>query len=334
MPLAAVYGLNYAAGRLYDATLGPWIRQKTQATLKQKKTDPYIPPNTPGFLARDLAYQGLSFVVVDKSFQWLTSRGSVGAAAAKGAAATAGSNVLATSAVAAKNAVKTSTTLKQLVGANGFTAVNASAAAAIGPAATAAAFRALAGRTLVIAGLVSALDAGYAATIGPKLEEMVNLPFGIKKSANTDKIRGGVPLNTVKQTFEQASRQFGRTFTSALTYTVIWKELGSVVARAIALRMGGPMGGVVGALAGTVATSAVNHAVISAVGDEVSTLFQQGARAGKRVLGKELDQTAPRDVVSTMGDRVSSSVKGVLIPMTTAFGSGHKQMFFDSVSAR
>lgn len=317
MPLAAIYGINYTAGRVYDATLGPWIRQATQSALKQPHTDPYVPPNTPGFLARDLAYNGLSFLVVDKSFGWLTSRGASQAAAQ-----------------AATKAGGASTAVRQLVGANGFTAVNAAAAAAIGPTAAAAAFKSLIGRTFVIAGLVTVLDAAYAATIGPKLEQAVNLPFGITKSANTDKIRGGVPLNTVKQTVEQASRQFGRTFTSVVTYTVIWKELGSVIARAIATRMGGPVGGIVGALAGTLATSAVNHGVIAAIGTKASDVTQGIVRTGKRVLGKKLDEAPPKDVIATMGDRVASSVKGVLVPMSTAFASGHAKTFADSVLPR
>ncbi len=312
-----LYGINYAIGRVYDATAGPAIRQGTQAALRQKHTEPFIPPTTPGYLARDLAYNALGFLLIDKSFSWLVARDAVKHA---GTAA---------SAAAAKGASQFG---MGLVSVGGLLGMNASVGSAATPAAIATSFQKMLGRTALVAAMVTALDAAYAATLGPRVESAVNKMFGKNESTDVKDIRGGVPLNTVRQTLEQASRQFARTFLGASAYTVVWKEAGLPMAAMVRAAIGGgPAAAIAGAVAGTLLTSVINHQIQTTLGPAFGDLAQGIVRQVKSVLGRPLDPPRKRDVVATMGDRVSNNARSVVVPLLTALFSGQMRAFTSSL---
>lgn len=300
---AELYIINYGIGRLYDATLGPFLRQTTQKAFGQKYTPPYVPPRSIGFLAREMVYGGLSFLVGKAAFGMLVS-----------------------------NAQGAGKALNPLLTSGGIAGASAGAAAAQGI--TTMAFRGLVMRSLVMTSVFTALDAMFAATVGPKVESGVNGIFGKKESTTTTNIRGGVPLNTVKVTFEQGTRNFARSFLGGLTYTIALREFGMLASKAVFAGLGvGPVGAIVGALSASLVAAAVTGIVMSAIETPAADMAQKGVRLLKKSLGKKLDpQGAQPDVVATPGDRLNGSVRSVALPYVTAALTGNQAVFMQGLT--
>lgn len=292
------FALGYVFQRLYAATVGPKLRQATSRILGEPSTKPFIPPLTPGYAAREVAAGVIGTVATTKLL----------------------SMALRTSAASVRSGA--------LLSANGLVGVNATAAATAGAAAVAGAMRAMVGRTLLLSAAGAVIDEIMARYIGPKVEGTVNRSLGIKAGATNEHVRGGVPLNAVRQTLEQRTRQFSRSFLGGVVFTVLWKEFGMGIARSVMGAVGGPAGAVIGAITGTLLTSTMNHAVMWAVGPRVADTAQAGVRLLKESLGMKLDpRNGPREVVATMGDRVAGNLGSVMVPFALASATGRQDMF-------
>lgn len=296
---ASQFAVNYVAGRLYDATLGPVIRQSTEKVLGHKKTPAYKPPLTLSFLARDLAYSVSAFLLGQHAFAYL-SRGS----------SSAKTSILTTSA-----------------GVSGATAGSVAGSLTLG------AVKSIAGQTFVMTGLFTMLDALFANGVGPMIENGVNKVLGKKRSATSLTNKDGtVPNSAMHTTVEQFSRNLVRNFCGGITYTLVLRTIGSQAASAIATQIGGPAGALIAGIATSLIASQIAGMQDQFFGQKISSLAQQGVRLVKKKMGKKLDPVQNGDVVPVLGDRVSGAARGVVVPFVTAVVGNQQSAFIRSIT--
>lgn len=286
---------GYGVGRLYDATIGPWLRQSTEAMLGRPKTPAYVPPNTPGFLARDMVSGIAGFLVGQNAFNFLNRVMTRGAG----------------------NSANLLTTSGGLSGAQ-------AAAGHFGM----AAFQRLAGQTIIMTMLFTALDAVFANFLGPKVESGVNGMFGLKvKATAKTSADGTIPQNLMRVDSEQLARNFVRNVLGGITYSTTLATIGASVARMAISAVPGPGGALLGALGSAFTASLVCGVVDAVVGAYAANVAQGTVRAVKKRLGKKLSVEKSGDVISVMGDQVSGTVKGVVVPFVVATMANQQAAF-------
>lgn len=302
LPMWGQYGVSTAIGHFFHIFGSPIVRNTTERLLGNKVDKPYKPPNTPGFLARELTYGiGVSYLNI-----------ALMKALLKRAGRATSENML--------------TSASGTIGANGALAKGASGAAVT------AAFRGMLFRNAVLCGSLAVLDAVWGAKLGGMVESGVNRALGMKQEATTTKeISSNVPMNTVKQTREQTVRQFSRSFIATTTYTIAWQAVGSLVAKQIFGAVGGPVGAIAGAFGGAMATTMFNHVVLWAIGPPVGDALQAATRGVERLLGLPVDAKTPSDVVPKIGDRVANSLEAAVIPFATALIAGQLPQYMKSL---
>lgn len=299
--LAQQFAISYGVGRLYDASIGPLIRQGTEKILQKPHTPAYKPPNTIPYLVRDVAYTVSAFLLGQHAFAWL-SRGSQQGGA---------TNMLTTA-----------------------SGVSGATAGAIAGKLTLGAVKSMVGQTALMTLLFSTLDAVFANKLGPAIEGGVNTILGKKrKSTNLSTKDGTVPTNSMRTSGEQFTRNLVRNFCSGMTYALVLRTVGSQVAASIAGTVGGPAGALIAGIAVSLVASQIAGYQDQFFGRKISSLAQTGLRTVKKSLGLKLDKKIDTDVVPVTGDRVSGSVRGVVVPFLTALASGQQQGFMRSITS-
>lgn len=289
--------MSYGFSRLYQATAGPWIRQTAERVLGQDPTPAYVPPTTPGFLARDLMGTALSFVASTRLLQVLNG------------GAVAGASLLTTSG-----------------GASG------AAAAAGAGAFTAAAMRRVLGHTLAMTVVGTAVDALVANQLGPTVEQAVNKVFGVKADTTMKSQKDGtVPTNTVKTSPEQFVRNFAHSLLGALTYSTVLGTAGMAVSRIVAQRVAGPGGALAAGVAGALVAGAAVDIEDRLLGRRAADLAQDAYRAVAGSMGVKLGPEKNDDIIPVPGDRVAWAVGGVAVPFATALATGQQTQFLRSI---
>jgi hypothetical protein len=304
LPLVGQLIVSCGLDHIFDNTLSPRIRNGTEKLLGHHPDKPYMPPNTPGFVAREMVY-GVGATFLDNALMgWLLKM--------SGHATTTN---MVTSAAGS-------------VGAN----VGAAAGALTADAATAA-VRGMIFRNFVTCAAGAALDAIYGGRIGPTVEHLVNKVFHVHEDAPKapTKLSSNTPLNTVKQTHEQTVRAFARMFTASTSYTVIWQLVGSKVAKGLFMRYGGPAGAIASAFGAMLCNTMINHAVMWAIGTPICDAAQGATRLVEKAFHMPLDKKTPEDVVPAIGDRMSIAVDAAIVPFMTALISGQLGSYMESL---
>ena len=283
IPLAwLTWGVDYVVGRAWDAAVSPHIRAAVQEFLGEPATPAYVAPMTPGYVARDLVFSALSHKIGIEVGHAVSSHMGKERQAKRGELVASGSSV-------------------------GEAALGVHALGGI------------IGRTFLMSLLFTGLDAAFA-RLGPPLESTVNKVFGKQGATRSSELREGVPMSTVQQSFEQTARQFGRSFVGGVAYSMLWQSLGAPMAQTVGMSIGGPFGGIVGAICGMLMTDVFTQGVMSVLREPAAQVAQQGARLLKQVIGVPLDAPqAKPDPLPNPGDRIAGTIRGLGVPLTTAF---------------
>lgn len=290
--------ISYGATRVYQATASPWIRQTSERLLGRDPTPAYVPPTTPGFLARDLLATSLSFVAGTKLMSIL--RGG----------ASAGANLLTTS-----------------------SGVSGAAAGAGAGAFTASAMRRIMGQSAAMMIMGTALDAAMANKLGPSVENAVNGVFGIKSAATVKSQKDGtVPTSMVKTSPEQFVRNFAHSLLGAMTYSTVLGTAGARVAGMVAARVAGPGGALLAGVSAALVAGIAVDIEDRLVGVRAANLAQDAYRGVASLLGHKLEPKKNDDIIPVPGDRVAWAVGGVAIPFATAVASGQQSQFLGSIT--
>jgi hypothetical protein len=297
--------LSYAAGRLYYGFAGPWLRQHVEKAIGHDPKPAYVPPTTLGFLARDLFSTGLSFVVSQQAMRIIQGIGSAAGAAARDAP-----NLLVTSG-----------------GASG------AAAGAGAGAFSLAALQRIAGTTLAMTVVATAVDAVVANKLGPKIEHAVGSAVGEDGTATvkSGKKDGTPPNNTVHTNAEQFARNFAHNALGSIAYSTVLGTVGTEAATLVAGVIPGAAGGLLGGIAAALVAGFAVSVEDKYVAMPVAGLLQDGVRTVERMLGRKVGAKHDEDVIPVPGDRVSWAIGGVFTPFATAALTGQTQGFLNSV---
>jgi hypothetical protein len=305
LPMVGQLALTGVLDHYYDLWINPKIRNTTEKALGHTVDKPFTPRETPGFVARELAY-GIGTTYLDNGVMALLLKRSGHAAG------------------------------NMLTSAGGAVGANVSASAGVMTAeAAAAAMRGMIGRTFVMSAFGAAIDALWGAKIGDTVEHGVNRLFRVKEEKpkeQSGELASNVPLSTVKQTREQTVRAFARSFTAATSYTVLWKLVGSRVAKMVFLRMGGPVGAIASAFSGVLVNTLCNHVVVGSIAAPICDAAQGATRVVEKTLGLKVDEKTPKDVVAKIGDRVSIAAHSAMIPFLVAALSGNMRGYMKSLA--
>jgi hypothetical protein len=296
-PVWQQYLLSYGLGRVYDATIGPSIRGVYEHAIGHPTSRGYVPPNTPGFLVRDLLYGGMS-LVLGQNLSRIMNRG--------------GTNLLTTS-----------------MSMWGATAQAASKQAMRG------ALMRMAGMSVASTVAFTAFDGLFGTWIGPEVERGVNRIFG--KDGHTDHSKSGVtgvPGHTMSVTVEQSARNIARNISGSFAYTAALLFVGNPLTRSIMASIPGTGGVLAGALAASASASLIGGAVGKLTDPIVCEAAQQAVRGVKRLLHMPLDPTGNADYKILPGDRVSGAAKGVAVPFATSMLTGQQAAFIAGLAAR
>jgi len=277
------------------------VRQNTERLLGRAATPAYRPELTPGYLVRDLATSVMGFFVGQGALRAV--RGALGQA----------------------------TTGSALVSSGGLSGQQAAAAAARGI--TAGALGTMVATSLGTQFAFTLLDWTLSNHLGPPIERNVNRVLGFEQGRTSRSAKDGtIPTHMMKMDAEQAARNFGRNAANSSVYAITSATIGAQIARSVVAAVPGAGGALLGAVGSALVSSVFTGVWDSWMGGRAASAAQHGVRGIKRALGKPVSAAPPGDVVLVPGDRLAKSLRGVMVPFTTAAFTGQNAAFLRSIT--